>query len=102
MKVGVVGRSGAGKSSLLTALFRTVEPSAGRLFIDGVDVLQVGLGELRSILAIVPQEPVLFKGTVRSNLDPFSEHSDLLLWDALAKVGATANTCVALINASAC
>jgi ABC-type transport system involved in Fe-S cluster assembly fused permease/ATPase subunit len=74
-KVGICGRSGAGKSSLLAALFRTVEPCSGRLFIDGIDVLKLPLRVLRTKLAIVPQDPVLFKGTIRSNLDPFSQVS---------------------------
>jgi ABC-type multidrug transport system fused ATPase/permease subunit len=72
-KVGICGRSGAGKSSLLAALFRTVEPYSGRLLIDGVDILKLPLRTLRSRLAIVPQDPVLFKGTIKSNLDPFDQ-----------------------------
>jgi ABC-type multidrug transport system fused ATPase/permease subunit len=85
-KVGICGRSGAGKSSLLAALFRTVEPYEGRLLIDGVDVLLLPLQVLRSRLAIVPQDPILFKGSIRSNLDPFSQYDEESLWRALRRV----------------
>eukprot|EP01039_Chlorochromonas_danica_P005988 gene5988-6595_t len=82
-KVGVVGRTGAGKSSLITALFRLVEPESGEIWIDGVNVLRLPLLHLRSSLAIVPQEPTLFRGSLRSNMDPFGEHSDEEIWTAL-------------------
>ncbi|CAJ0569827.1 unnamed protein product, partial [Mesorhabditis spiculigera] len=85
-KVGVVGRTGAGKSSLLKALFRMNKASTGRIFIDGVDINCLQLRDLRSHLAIIPQEPVLFVGTVRRNLDPFKEYSDEALWTALDQV----------------
>ncbi|KAJ0120991.1 hypothetical protein J7T55_015731 [Diaporthe amygdali] len=84
-RLGVVGRTGAGKSSIMQALFRLVEISGGSITIDGLNISKLGLHDLRSRLAIIPQDPTLFKGTIRSNLDPFEEHSDAELWSALRK-----------------
>ncbi|KAG8533079.1 uncharacterized protein KY384_001862 [Bacidia gigantensis] len=85
-RVGVVGRTGAGKSSLTLALFRFLEAREGSIIIDGINVADISLQVLRSRLAIIPQDPVLFSGTVRSNLDPFDEHTDENLQDALQRV----------------
>lgn len=79
-KVGVVGRTGSGKSTLIQVLFRLIEPSAGNIMIDGINISSVGLHDLRSRFGIIPQDPVLFQGTVRSNIDPLGLYSEDEIW----------------------
>uniref|UniRef100_A0A8C9TYC4 ATP-binding cassette, sub-family C (CFTR/MRP), member 6b, tandem duplicate 1 n=1 Tax=Scleropages formosus TaxID=113540 RepID=A0A8C9TYC4_SCLFO len=82
-KVGIVGRTGAGKSSLALGIFRILEAAKGDIFIDGVNIAEIGLHDLRSRITIIPQDPVLFSGTLRMNLDPFNSYSDDDVWSAL-------------------
>ena len=86
-KVGICGRTGCGKSTLMLALYRIVEPSSGSIKIDGVEVTGIGLYDLRSRLSLVPQDPVIFTGSLRSNLAPFGDQTDGAMWQALRQAG---------------
>lgn len=85
-KIGIVGRTGAGKSTIITAFFRFLDAETGSIKIDGVDISQIGLTDLRQAITIIPQDPTLFTGTIRSNLDPFDQYSDEQIFEALIRV----------------
>jgi ABC-type multidrug transport system fused ATPase/permease subunit len=90
-RVGVIGRTGAGKSSLFGALARLIPAFSGSIEIDGIDISQLGIGDLRSRVSIIPQTPTLFSGTIRSNLDPLTRFTDSELWNALKLVNMEKN-----------
>lgn len=84
-KIGIVGQTGIGKTTLIGALFRPMEPAGGKNVVDGIDISKTGLHDLRLRFGIIPQDPTLFNGSVRYNLDPLSQHTDQEIWEVLEK-----------------
>uniref|UniRef100_D8Q0Y8 Multidrug resistance-associated ABC transporter n=1 Tax=Schizophyllum commune (strain H4-8 / FGSC 9210) TaxID=578458 RepID=D8Q0Y8_SCHCM len=91
-RVGLLGRTGSGKSTLAMSLLRFVDPSSGRIVIDGIDITTIGVQDLRSRITFIPQDATLFSGTLRDNLDPFGEHEDSEIFDVLERVGMIGTT----------